>query len=143
MSTYCPVTAGAPARGPGADLESQHHAPRGPTTLQIALGDGSVPERVGNGGRLQNRLHRGRPVILETNDLASQRSAAAAGIGIANLPDFLANGPPKLTKVPIPGGELLREMWIVIHADMRRSPPVRIVVDFLADLLGALPAGSR
>ena len=91
---------------------------------------------------LLRRVAGARPVILETNDLASQRSAAAAGIGIATLPDFLASGPPRLEEVPIPGGELLREMWIVIHADMRRSPPVRIVMDFLADLLGALPAGS-
>lgn len=71
-----------------------------------------------------------------------QLALAAAGGGIAILPDFMAAG--RIDLVALRPGEspLLREVWMVVHSDLRAAAPIRAVVECLrrTDALRSLPA---
>lgn len=77
----------------------------------------------------------GRPVVFRANELASLCAAARAGLGIAALPHFLGRSDPGLVRVPaepVPPG---RELWLLVHPDLRRAARVRATMDFLVTLL--------
>ncbi|MNU07536.1 hypothetical protein D3C72_2531690 [compost metagenome] len=40
-----------------------------------------------------------------------------------------------LVEMPGAGNPLPREIWCVVHADVRRSPRVRLMADLIADLI--------
>jgi len=75
----------------------------------------------------------GRRFTFRSNDLATIHNAALTGAGVAVLPDYL-DGPPALPGIDCP---IQRQLWMVIHDDVRKSARVRKVADLLADLLGA------
>jgi DNA-binding transcriptional LysR family regulator len=77
----------------------------------------------------------GRPFAFSSNDLNSIAAAVRFGAGIAVLPDYLAAG------LIIPGINcpVQRNLWIVIHDDVRKSPRVRRTADLLAELF-SVPA---
>jgi len=72
------------------------------------------------------------PIVLRSNDLAVQASAAAAGVGIAVLPDFMGSADARLVRLPHKGEALEREVWIAVHDDLRRAPRIQVVMAFLA-----------
>ncbi|WP_377705188.1 LysR family transcriptional regulator [Pseudoduganella sp. UC29_71] len=74
-------------------------------------------------------------VVLRSNDLAIQAAAAAAGVGIAVLPDFLGGQDPRLVRVPHRGAGLKREIWVAVHSDLRHAPRIQAVMAFLAGCL--------
>lgn len=76
-----------------------------------------------------------RDVVLRTNDLETQRTAARAGVGAAALPDFLAEGDAGLSRVRVRAKPVEREIWLVVHDDLRTAPAVRAVMDFLATVV--------
>ncbi|WP_224360291.1 LysR family transcriptional regulator [Hyalangium versicolor] len=77
-----------------------------------------------------------RPIVLRMNDLEGQRAAARAGVGIAALPHFLGDGDSGLQRVDVESKPVSRDVWLVVHRDLRRAPPVRAVMAFLEDCLG-------
>jgi len=88
-----------------------------------------------------------RPIALRTNDLESQLSAACAGVGVALLPGFLATRHRELRRVAVRQRPIAREVWLVVHGDLRPAPAVRAVMDFLveatSELAGPAPAPPR
>ncbi|MCA8091964.1 LysR family transcriptional regulator [Burkholderia anthina] len=105
------------------------------------------------------RFAAGRRFAFIANDLAALHRACVAGAGIALLPRFLVDDPPMQTaadadtnmgpptapaasaSAPAPLVELTvaprcdvqREIWLVVHPDVRRSPRVQRVADAIAD----------
>lgn len=77
----------------------------------------------------------GRPVVFEASDLASQHAAVRSGVGVAALPCFLAADDPELVRLPVDTAPPERELWLIAHADVRRAPAVRAVMDFVATLV--------
>jgi len=77
-----------------------------------------------------------RPFVLRSNDLAALHNACRGGLGLAMLPDFMARGDAALVEVPGEGRPVMREVWSVVHPDVRRSPRVRAVADALAEMVG-------
>jgi DNA-binding transcriptional LysR family regulator len=79
----------------------------------------------------------GKSLVFRSNDLASLMNAARAGMGVTVLPFFM--GPVQAGLVQIETNSELapqsRDLWMVAHSDVRRSPAVRIVMDHLADLI--------
>ncbi|MBK5002068.1 LysR family transcriptional regulator [Pseudomonas sp. S31] len=70
------------------------------------------------------------PFALQSNDLRIQAQAAAGGIGIACLPAFMAEehglesiGPAEQT--------MSIEIWLAVHEDVRNTPRIKAVTDFL------------
>ncbi|HEY0255792.1 MAG TPA: LysR substrate-binding domain-containing protein, partial [Kofleriaceae bacterium] len=73
----------------------------------------------------------GRPIVLRTNDLESQIAAARAQVGIVVLPHYVAAAYPELVPVATKLRPIKRELWRVMHEDLRAVPSVRAVTEFL------------
>lgn len=76
-----------------------------------------------------------RPFLLRSNDLAAVHRACAAGLGLAMLPVFLARADSRLVEMPADPLPFPREIWCIVHPDVRRSPRVRLVMDLIAELV--------
>ena len=86
------------------------------------------------------RLAGDQAFVLRSNDLEVQRAAARAGVGMALLPCFMGDGDPALVRIDPAAlaGDLpmvAREVWLVVHTDLRRVPSVRAVMEFLSAML--------
>lgn len=77
-----------------------------------------------------------RRFVLRSNDLTALLNATRVGLGIAVLPHFLAAGDEALSFVPDPVCPTVRQMWLVMHPDVKRSPRVRLLADLLVELVG-------
>lgn len=77
-----------------------------------------------------------RPLVLRSNNADLQRAAVRAGAGVALLADFPGHADdPGLVRLPEGGDVLSRELWLVVHSDLRQAPAVRAVADFLIEHL--------
>ncbi|MFZ2872193.1 LysR family transcriptional regulator [Zavarzinia sp.] len=75
---------------------------------------------------------------LMTNDLTAMLAALRAGMGVAVVPHVLAEGDELVCLRD--GPEATRDLWLVVHPDMRRSPRVRAVMDALVEVTAPLRA---
>ncbi|TXH35826.1 MAG: LysR family transcriptional regulator [Rhodospirillaceae bacterium] len=76
--------------------------------------------------------------VYRSNSLINQFMAAKAGIGLVLLPCYLGDSTSDLRRAiatPIP--ELMRELWIVTHSDLRRTARIRAFFDVVGDGLAA------
>ena len=78
-------------------------------------------------------LPNARPA-LRTNARAAQRAAALHGIGIACLARYIGDT-EGLVRLPAPTPPPPRELWLAVHNDIRHTPRIRAVTDFLAATL--------
>jgi len=76
-----------------------------------------------------------RPAFV-TNMTLALVEAAKAGTGIAVLPRYLGDAEPSLRHLPMPG-EPTEAIWITVHKDLKQTPRVRVVLDFLNGCLDA------
>lgn len=79
------------------------------------------------------KLADGRRIGCELSDISSQLVAACAGAGIAGLPCFLGDVHPGLVRVVHDGADFSRDVWLVVHRDLRRSVPIRAAMDFITE----------
>lgn len=87
----------------------------------------------------QQWLHRiagERRIVSEINDITGHYAAARAGVGIAGLPCFLGDADEELQRLAFDGEGFAREIWLVVHRDLQHSPPIRVVMDFLIEVMG-------
>jgi DNA-binding transcriptional LysR family regulator len=82
-----------------------------------------------------NRIAGERRFVFRSNDLATMLNAARGGVGLVVLPHFLAAEDSDLKLVANLVCPTVRQMWLVMHPDVKRSPRVRVVADLLADLV--------
>ncbi|MDH5857565.1 LysR family transcriptional regulator [Lampropedia aestuarii] len=80
-----------------------------------------------------------RTVGCELSDISSHLTAARAGAGVAGLPCFLGDEDPSLVRLEHEGPTFSRDIWLVVHRDLRRSPPVRAVMGFAAKAVTEKP----
>ncbi len=74
-------------------------------------------------------------VVCRANSLVALAATARAGLGVAALPCFLADGDPALVRVHGPLAEMASALWLLTHADLRRVARVRAFLDFAAERL--------
>ncbi|MCQ8896783.1 LysR family transcriptional regulator [Limnobacter humi] len=84
-----------------------------------------------------NKVADGRPFIFRSNDLLALLNAARAGLGLAVLPYFLVRGDKTLEHITSPACPVKRQVWLVMHPGVRRSPRVRLMADLLANVVGS------
>jgi DNA-binding transcriptional LysR family regulator len=76
--------------------------------------------------------------VYRTSSLVSQLNAAKAGMGLAALPCYLGDLEPDLVRaLRDPVDELARELWIITHADLRRTARVQAFFEVVGDGLAA------
>ncbi|SDA42657.1 LysR family transcriptional regulator [Mesorhizobium qingshengii] len=80
--------------------------------------------------RMLLQIAEGRPVAIRASSLEFQLAAVKASGGVALLPDFMA-ADLNLTRLPLPGDPLTRELWLVVHTDIKDVPLIRAVLDGL------------
>lgn len=78
----------------------------------------------------------GAHIALRSDSVSSLYSAAVGGVGIALLPRAAADSDPMLTCIETRSSPEPRVIWQSVHRDMAGSARVRVVLDFLARLLG-------
>ncbi len=78
----------------------------------------------------------GRPIIFQASDLFGQQEAARAGLGAAALPCFMGDNDPMLVKLDAQEPPPVRDIWLTAYPDVSRSPAMRTVMTFLADIIG-------
>ena len=76
--------------------------------------------------------------MFRSNSTASLQAAARAGIGVAVLPCFVAGQDPALVRLEGPQ-PVNHELWLLVHGDLRRTPRVRAVIEWV----DALVEGAR
>jgi DNA-binding transcriptional LysR family regulator len=68
-------------------------------------------------------------VALRSNSVLALREAAAAGLGLVPLPRWLGDADPRLRQaMPLP---FTRELWLVVHRELRATALIRAVSQFL------------
>jgi DNA-binding transcriptional LysR family regulator len=77
-----------------------------------------------------------RLVGCALSDISSHAVAARSGVGVAGLPCFLGDRDAGLVSLDYQGPAFYRDIWLVVHRDLRRSAPVRAVMDFAAAAVG-------
>ncbi len=81
-------------------------------------------------------LLEGRPIVFRATDVFGQLQAARAGLGVVALPAFLGDGEAGLTRLPVAIPSPARDLWLVTYPDLRRSPAIRAVMDFVTEMIG-------
>jgi DNA-binding transcriptional LysR family regulator len=71
----------------------------------------------------------GRPVGLRASTLELQRATAQAGGGVAVLPDFFVGPGDGLVVALTEKEPVRRDIWLVVHSDIRSVPIIRVVMD--------------
>ncbi|WP_020681507.1 LysR family transcriptional regulator [Marinobacterium rhizophilum] len=79
------------------------------------------------------RVLRGRQAAITTTSLSTQVAAARAGLGLAVLPHFIALD-AGLTCIDADIG-VVQPIYLVIQSDLARSRRIRVLADFLSDLV--------
>jgi DNA-binding transcriptional LysR family regulator len=75
-----------------------------------------------------------RRTVFRTNTLEPLLTAARTGLGLVMLPAFVAASDPGLARVAISQVMPPRELWLLVHGDLRRAPRIRAALDFIVDL---------
>jgi DNA-binding transcriptional LysR family regulator len=73
-----------------------------------------------------------RPVACELNHISEHLIAVRAGVGVAGLPCFLGERDRDLVRIHEGVPSFARDIWVVVHRDLRKTPAVRAVMDFAA-----------
>lgn len=82
----------------------------------------------------------GRRIVCEVSDITGQHAAARSGVGVAGLPQFMGDADEQLKRLTYDGDIFERELWLIVHQDLRHSGPVRAVMDFVIDVFDAFGA---
>jgi DNA-binding transcriptional LysR family regulator len=75
-------------------------------------------------------------IALRADSLLALRQAAQAGLGLAALPCYLGDTSPSLVCVHGPIAAMQTALWILTHADLRRTARIRAFTEFAADAFG-------
>jgi DNA-binding transcriptional LysR family regulator len=73
-----------------------------------------------------------RPIAFRSNYRMAQIEAARAGLGISILPHYAAKGLALTTLDNVPE-KMTRELWLLVHRDLKDAPRFRAVIDFLVE----------
>ncbi|MGB0694554.1 MAG: LysR family transcriptional regulator [Rhodospirillaceae bacterium] len=80
-----------------------------------------------------HKLVKNPKAVLMANDLSTHMAALRAGLGLAVLPAICAARDPALTPVLKPQDGLRRDLYVVVHEELRHSARIRAVIDFLSE----------
>lgn len=78
-----------------------------------------------------HQLRGHREIAFAASDLITQQMTARAQVGAVVLPTLVGDHDPLLTRLPTATEGPLRDIWLTVYPDMRRSPLVKVVMEFL------------
>ncbi len=86
-----------------------------------------------------HQIRRHRPVVLAASDLAAQQMAARSGLSAVVLPTIVGDSDAMLQRLAVEGEAPSRDLWLAVFPDLRRSPAVKAVMDFLVECVQQEP----
>lgn len=84
-------------------------------------------------------IARHRPVACELNHISEHLIAVRAGVGVAGLPCFLGERDHDLVRIGEDVPSFARDIWLVVHRDLRKNSAVRAVMDFVSIVISENP----
>jgi len=76
-------------------------------------------------------------ILLAPDSMGSALTAARSGLGLAILPQFIADRDPLLVPAPLELPLPTFELWVVSHQRLRGSPEIHAFMDFIVDYVAA------
>jgi len=76
-----------------------------------------------------------RPVACEMNYIGEHLIGARAGVGVAGLPRFLGEREGDLVRIDEGVPSFWRDIWLIVHRDLRKTPAIRAVMDFVTAVI--------
>lgn len=76
-----------------------------------------------------------RRVAVTVDSLLGMASAVRAGMGVGMLLTLLAEEDNQLVRIGDPDAQLDTDLWILIHADLKHVPRIRLFTDFMYERL--------
>jgi DNA-binding transcriptional LysR family regulator len=73
-----------------------------------------------------------RPTVFRSNSRMALIAAVQAGLGISILPHYAAKGLALATLANAPT-QMTRELWLLVHRDLKDAARFRAVIDFLVE----------
>jgi DNA-binding transcriptional LysR family regulator len=112
-------------------------ATRVPDYAYIAFDESldDLPQQIWLKEQMAKSQNSDRQIALRSNDLGTQAEAAAAGIGLAVLPHFIAATLGLKAAGPRPLC-FQRDIWLTYHRDLQKNTSVKAAATFLA---GCMP----
>lgn len=74
-------------------------------------------------------------IVMTGNSIVSVVGAVAASAGISLLPTYVGEADDRLVRVGPPLDALTLDLWLLTHPDLRRTARVKVLMDFLYDVL--------
>jgi DNA-binding transcriptional LysR family regulator len=71
-----------------------------------------------------------RPVACELNYISAHLIAVRACVGVAGLPRFIGDRDCDLVRITEDLPPFARDIWLLVHRDLRKNPAVRAVTGF-------------
>ena len=84
--------------------------------------------------RWLDKLAPERRVVYRCNSTTALLAAARQGLGVVLLPCYIGDAEPALRRLDGPE-PAPHEIWLLVHGDLRRTPRVRAVIDWVDDLV--------
>ena len=84
-----------------------------------------------------HQLRSHREIAFAASELITQQMAARAHVGAVVLPTLVGDHDPLLVRLPTATEGPLRDIWLTVYPDMRRSPLVKVVMEFLVACIEA------
>jgi DNA-binding transcriptional LysR family regulator len=78
-----------------------------------------------------HQLRDQRPVVFAASELITQQMAARSQVGAVVLPTLVGDHDPLLVRLPTASEGPVRDIWLTVYPDIRRSPSVKVVMEFL------------
>ena len=72
----------------------------------------------------------------QASDLFGQQEAARAGLGAVALPRFMGDNDASLVRLTVSPAPPTRDLWLTTYPDLKRSPAIRTVMTFVANVVG-------
>ncbi|OPA84548.1 LysR family transcriptional regulator [Pseudomonas fluorescens] len=82
-----------------------------------------------------HQLRGQRPIVFAASELITQQMAARAHVGAVVLPTLVGDHDPLLVRLPTASDGPVRDIWLTVYPDMRRSPSVKVVMEFLVECI--------
>jgi molybdate transport repressor ModE-like protein len=80
-------------------------------------------------------IAKGGRTALRINQLSNRIEAARLGLGLALIPSIMAEPWPELVRVSRAPQVLTREIWVLVHEDLKDVPRIKVCVELLVETM--------
>ncbi|MEZ5818551.1 MAG: LysR family transcriptional regulator [Hyphomicrobiaceae bacterium] len=80
-------------------------------------------------------IARGGRTAVRINHLSNRIEAARLGLGLALLPSVMAEPWPELVRVSRGPAIMTREIWVLVHQDLKDVPRIKVCFDILVETI--------